>query len=50
MSLASSNIVVAAAVFIASILVPFTKVIMMITLVLSIHFKCEQESLESYCV
>ncbi|ECY4977636.1 hypothetical protein AVA85_17420, partial [Salmonella enterica subsp. enterica serovar Infantis] len=29
-------------VFIASILVPFTKVIVMFTLLLSIHFKCEQ--------
>ncbi|CBG88628.1 membrane integrity lipid transport subunit YebS [Citrobacter rodentium] len=42
MSLASSNIAVAAIVFIASILVPFTKVIVMFTLLLSIHFKCEQ--------
>ncbi|SUG14805.1 Paraquat-inducible protein A [Salmonella enterica subsp. arizonae] len=42
MSLASSNIAVAAVVFIASILVPFTKVIVMFTLLLSIHFKCEQ--------
>lgn len=41
-SLASSNIAVAGVVFIASILVPFTKVIVMITLLLSIHFKCEQ--------
>lgn len=42
MSLASSNIAVAAVVFIASILVPFTKVIVMFTLLLSIHFNCEQ--------
>ncbi len=42
MSLASSNIAVAAVVFIASILVPFTKVIVMFTLLLSIHFKCQQ--------
>ncbi|STE85724.1 inner membrane protein [Escherichia coli] len=28
--------------FIASILVPFTKVIVMFTLLLSIHFKCQQ--------
>ncbi|MCT4702292.1 membrane integrity lipid transport subunit YebS [Enterobacteriaceae bacterium H20N1] len=41
-SLASSNIAVAAVVFIASILVPFTKVIVLITLLLSIHFKCER--------
>ncbi len=41
-SLASSNIAVAAVVFIASILVPFTKVIVMLTLLLSIHFKCER--------
>ncbi|POT59314.1 hypothetical protein C3432_00860 [Citrobacter amalonaticus] len=42
MSLANSNIAVAAVVFIASILVPFTKVIVMFTLLLSIQFKCEQ--------
>lgn len=41
MSLASSNIAVAGIVFIASILVPFTKVIVMFTLLLSIHFKCQ---------
>jgi paraquat-inducible protein A len=41
-SLAGSNIPVAAVVFIASILVPFTKVIVLITLLLSIHFKCEK--------
>ena len=42
MSLAAGNIPVAAVVFIASILVPFTKVIVMLTLLLSIHFNCEQ--------
>ncbi|MFH8134747.1 membrane integrity lipid transport subunit YebS [Pantoea osteomyelitidis] len=42
LSLASGNIPVAAVVFIASILVPFTKVLVMLTLLLSIHFKCEQ--------
>ncbi|WP_437613265.1 membrane integrity lipid transport subunit YebS [Erwinia sp. V71] len=42
LSLASGNIPVAAVVFIASILVPFTKVIVMLTLLLSIHFKCQQ--------
>jgi paraquat-inducible protein A len=42
MSLASSNIPIAAVVFIASILVPFTKVLVLITLLISIHFKCEQ--------
>ncbi|MFG6653580.1 membrane integrity lipid transport subunit YebS [Scandinavium sp. M-37] len=41
-SLASSNIPIAAVVFIASILVPFTKVLVLITLLVSIHFKCEQ--------
>ncbi|RPH22894.1 paraquat-inducible protein A [Buttiauxella warmboldiae] len=41
-SLANSNIAVAAVVFIASILVPFTKVIVMISLLVSIHFKCER--------
>lgn len=41
-SLAHSNVGVAAIVFIASILVPFTKVVVMFTLLLSIHFKCEQ--------
>ena len=41
-SLAHSNIGVAAIVFIASILVPFTKVVVMFTLLISIHFKCEQ--------
>lgn len=42
LGLASGNIPVAAVVFIASILVPFTKVLVMLTLLLSIHFKCEQ--------
>ncbi|HFZ8993139.1 TPA: membrane integrity lipid transport subunit YebS [Citrobacter freundii] len=42
MSLADSNIAIAAIVFTASILVPFTKVIVMFTLLVSIHFKCEQ--------
>ncbi len=41
-SLASSNIAIAGVVFIASILVPFTKVIVLFTLLLSIQFKCEQ--------
>lgn len=40
--LASSNIAIAGVVFIASILVPFTKVIVLFTLLLSIQFKCEQ--------
>ena len=39
---ASSNIAIAGVVFIASILVPFTKVIVLFTLLLSIQFKCEQ--------
>ena len=42
LGLASGNIPVAAVVFIASILVPFTKVLVMLTLLLSVHFKCEQ--------
>ncbi|WP_261644335.1 membrane integrity lipid transport subunit YebS [Erwinia mallotivora] len=42
MSLASGNVPVAAVVFIASILVPFTKVIVLVTLLISIHFNCEQ--------
>ncbi|WP_173634332.1 membrane integrity lipid transport subunit YebS [Paramixta manurensis] len=42
LSLASGNIPVAAVVFIASILVPFTKVLVLITLLFSIHFNCEQ--------
>ena len=41
-SLGSGNIPIAAIVFIASILVPFTKVLVMLTLLLSIHFRCEQ--------
>ncbi|HHG8772886.1 TPA: membrane integrity lipid transport subunit YebS [Raoultella planticola] len=42
MSLANSNIAIAGVVFIASILVPFTKVIVLFTLLVSIHFRCEQ--------
>ncbi|MBK4725854.1 membrane integrity lipid transport subunit YebS [Pantoea agglomerans] len=42
LSLASGNIPVAVVVFIASILVPFTKVIVLLTLLISIHFNCEQ--------
>ncbi|MEN0616719.1 membrane integrity lipid transport subunit YebS [Klebsiella indica] len=42
MSLANNNIAIAGVVFIASILVPFTKVIVLFTLLLSIQFKCEQ--------
>lgn len=38
--LAGSNIAIAAVVFIASILVPFTKVIVMVSLLLSIHLDC----------
>ncbi|EOL9020034.1 membrane integrity lipid transport subunit YebS [Cronobacter dublinensis] len=41
-SLAQSNILVAGVVFIASILVPFTKVLVLLTLLVSIHFKCQQ--------
>ncbi len=41
-SLANSNIAVAAVVFIASIVVPFVKVLVLLTLLISIHFKCEQ--------
>ncbi|WP_130835217.1 membrane integrity lipid transport subunit YebS [[Erwinia] mediterraneensis] len=41
LSLASDNIPVAAVVFIASILVPFTKVLVLLAVLLSIHFKCE---------
>ncbi len=41
-SLGNSNIAVAGIVFIASILVPFTKVIVLFTLLISIHFKFEQ--------
>lgn len=40
-SLANSNIAIAAVVFIASILVPFTKLIVLFALLLTIHFKCE---------
>ncbi|MEX9823362.1 membrane integrity lipid transport subunit YebS [Raoultella planticola] len=42
MSLANSNVAIAGVVFIASILVPFTKVIVLFTLLVSIQFKCEQ--------
>lgn len=42
MSLANSNVAVAAVVFFASILVPFTKVLVLLTLLISIHFKCQQ--------
>jgi len=42
LGLAEGNIPVAAIVFIASILVPFIKVLVMLTLLLSIHFRCEQ--------
>lgn len=38
-SLAQGNVAVAAVVFIASILVPFIKIIVLFTLLLSIHFK-----------
>jgi len=38
----SGNVPIAAIVFIASVLVPFTKVIVMLTLLLSIHFKAHQ--------
>ncbi|WP_036107252.1 membrane integrity lipid transport subunit YebS [Mangrovibacter sp. MFB070] len=41
-SLGHGNIFVAAIVFIASILVPFTKVIVLFTLLVSIHCRCEQ--------
>ncbi|WP_058912897.1 membrane integrity lipid transport subunit YebS [Entomohabitans teleogrylli] len=41
-SLADSNVAVAAVVFFASILVPFTKVLVMLTLLLSVRYKCEQ--------
>ena len=42
LSPAHSNVGVAAIVFIASIPVPFTKVVVMINLLISIHLKCEQ--------
>ncbi|CAM3542424.1 hypothetical protein BS639_18730 [Rouxiella silvae] len=38
----SGNVPIAAIVFIASVLVPFTKVIVLLTLLLSIHFKAHQ--------
>ncbi|WP_075181981.1 membrane integrity lipid transport subunit YebS [Pantoea sp. 1.19] len=42
MSLASGNVPVALVVFVASILVPFTKVLVLMGLLLSIHFDCAQ--------
>ncbi|WP_409307617.1 membrane integrity lipid transport subunit YebS [Pectobacterium sp. B1J-3] len=42
LSLASGNIPIALIVFVASILVPFTKVIVLFGLLLSIHFRVEQ--------
>lgn len=42
LSLGSGNIPVAMVVFIASILVPFSKVLIMLSLLLSIHFRCVQ--------
>lgn len=39
-SLANSNIAIAVVVFIASILVPFTKIIVLVTLLLSLHLDC----------
>ena len=39
-TLANSNVAIAAIVFIASILVPFTKIIVLVTLLLSIHLNC----------
>ncbi len=42
LSLADDNIAVAAVVFFASILVPFTKILVMLTLLISVHFKCCQ--------
>lgn len=42
LSLANSNVAIAGVVFIASILVPFTKVIVLFTLLVSIQFRCEQ--------
>ncbi|WP_160621248.1 membrane integrity lipid transport subunit YebS [Mixta intestinalis] len=42
LSLGSGNIPVAAIVFIASILVPFTKVLVLLVLLISIHFRCQQ--------
>ncbi|PKH26920.1 hypothetical protein CIG19_03780 [Enterobacterales bacterium CwR94] len=41
-SLAAGNMPVAAVVFIASILVPLTKVVVMFALLISIHFNCAQ--------
>ena len=42
LSLGAGNFPVAMVVFIASILVPFSKVLIMISLLLSIHFRCVQ--------
>lgn len=42
LSLAQDNIAVAGVVFVASILVPFLKVIVLLTLLLSIHFRCQR--------
>ncbi len=42
LSLGSGNVPVAMVVFIASILVPFSKVLIMLSLLLSIHFRCIQ--------
>ncbi|MFD1803337.1 membrane integrity lipid transport subunit YebS [Mixta tenebrionis] len=42
LSLGSGNIPVAAIVFIASILVPFTKILVLLVLLISIHFRCQQ--------
>ncbi|MBS0847095.1 membrane integrity lipid transport subunit YebS [Citrobacter sp. JGM124] len=39
-TLANTNIAIAAIVFVASILVPFTKIIVLVTLLLSIHLNC----------
>ena len=49
MSLASSNVAIAGVVFIASILVPFTKVIVLFTLLVSIQFKREQDYVPASC-
>lgn len=42
LSLASDNLAVAGVVFTASILVPMTKILVLLVLLLSIHFKCVQ--------
>ncbi|MBJ3813721.1 paraquat-inducible protein A [Shimwellia pseudoproteus] len=41
-SLAQGNMAVAGIVFVASILVPFFKILVLVTLLLSIHFRCQQ--------